>query len=40
MDNLGAKDTILLVDDEQLVLEVATLMIKRLGCYKVTASNK
>ena len=34
MDNLNAKDTILLVDDEQIVLDVGTLMIKKLG-YKV-----
>ena len=34
MDNLGAKRTILLVDDEQVVLDVGTLMIKKFG-YKV-----
>jgi hypothetical protein len=27
MDNLSTKDTILLVDDEQVVLDVSTLMI-------------
>ena len=34
MDDLNAKDTILLVDDEQVVLDVGTLMIKKIG-YKV-----
>jgi two-component system cell cycle sensor histidine kinase/response regulator CckA len=34
LDNLGAKRTILLVDDEQVVLDVGTLMIKKFG-YKV-----
>jgi hypothetical protein len=31
MDNLQAKDTILLVDDEPIVLDVGALMIKKLG---------
>jgi hypothetical protein len=31
MDNFGSKDTILLVDDEQVVLDVGTLMIKKFG---------
>jgi len=34
MDNLSTKDTILLVDDEQVILKVCTLMIEEL-CYKV-----
>jgi len=34
MDNLNTKDTILLVDDEQVVLEIGTLMVKKFG-YKV-----
>jgi len=34
MDNLNAKATILFVDDEQVVLDVGTLMIKKFG-YKV-----
>ena len=34
MDNLNTKDTILFVDDEQVILDVGTLMIEELG-YKV-----
>ena len=34
MERYSAKDTILLVDDEQAVLDVGTLMIKKFG-YKV-----
>jgi len=34
MENLSTKDTILLVDDEQVILKVGTLMIEEL-CYKV-----
>jgi DNA-binding response OmpR family regulator len=34
MDNLSTKDTILFVDDEQVILDVGTLMIEELG-YKV-----
>jgi len=34
MDSHNAKGTILLVDDEQIVLDVSTLMIKKFG-YKV-----
>jgi DNA-binding response OmpR family regulator len=34
MDTLDAKGTILFVDDEQVVLDVGTLMLDRLG-YKV-----
>ena len=30
MDNLEAKDTILLVDDEPIVLDVGALMVKKL----------
>ena len=39
MENLGAKDTILLVDDEQVVLEVSTLIIKKLGYKVLQATN-
>jgi two-component system cell cycle sensor histidine kinase/response regulator CckA len=35
----NAKDTILLIDDEQVVLEVSTLMIKRLGYNVLRATN-
>ncbi len=34
MDNLSTQDTILFVDDEQVILKVCTLMIEELG-YKV-----
>jgi DNA-binding response OmpR family regulator len=34
MVNLSTKDTILFVDDEQVILKVCTLMIEELG-YKV-----
>ncbi len=34
MDNLNNKGTILFVDDEQIVLDVGTMMIKKLG-YRV-----
>ena len=34
MDNLNTKDTILFVDDEQVILAVGALMIEELG-YKV-----
>lgn len=34
MDNPNNRDTILFVDDEQIVLNVGTMMIKKLG-YKV-----
>lgn len=39
MDNLNAKGTILLVDDEQIVLDVSTLMVKRLGYKVLQATN-
>ena len=39
MDNLSTKDTILLVDDEQAVLDVCTLMIKRSGYKVLQATN-
>jgi len=39
MDNLSTKDTILLVDDEQVVLDVSTLMIKRFGYKVLQATN-
>jgi len=39
MDNLNAKDTILLVDDEQVVLDVGTLMIKKFGFKVLQATN-
>ena len=34
MDNLNANNTILLIDDEQVVLDVGTWMLEKLG-YKV-----
>jgi two-component system cell cycle sensor histidine kinase/response regulator CckA len=39
MDNLSTKDTILLVDDEQVVLDVTTLQIKKLGYKALQATN-
>lgn len=39
MDNLNVKDTILLVDDEQVVLDVGTLMIKKIGYKVLQATN-
>jgi len=38
LDNDIAKGTILLVDDDQVVLDVGTLMIKRLGYYVLQAT--
>jgi DNA-binding response OmpR family regulator len=39
MDNLNTKDTILLVDDAQAVLDVGALMIKRFGYKVLQATN-
>ena len=39
MDNLSTKDTILLVDDEQVVLDVSSLMIKKFGYKVLQATN-
>jgi DNA-binding NtrC family response regulator len=39
MDNLNAKETILLVDDEQVILEVGTMMLKKLGYNALRAEN-
>jgi DNA-binding response OmpR family regulator len=39
MENLNTKDTILLVDDEQVVLDVGTLMIKKFGYKVLQAAN-
>jgi two-component system cell cycle sensor histidine kinase/response regulator CckA len=39
MDNLNSKDTILLVDDEPVVLDVGTLMVKKLGYNVLQAAN-
>jgi len=39
MDNLNAKDTILLVDDEPVVLDVGTLMLKKFGYKVLQATN-
>ena len=39
MDNLSAKDTILFVDDEQVILKVCTLMIEELGYNVLQAEN-
>ena len=39
MDNLSTKDTVLLVDDEQVVLDVTALQIKKLGYKALQATN-
>ena len=39
MENINTKDTILLVDDEQVVLDVGTLMIKKFGYKVLLAAN-
>jgi two-component system cell cycle sensor histidine kinase/response regulator CckA len=39
MDYLNAKDTILLVDDEPVVLDVGALMVKKLGYNVLQAAN-
>jgi two-component system cell cycle sensor histidine kinase/response regulator CckA len=39
MENLNTKDTILLVDDEPVVLDVGTLMVKKLGYNVLQAAN-
>jgi two-component system cell cycle sensor histidine kinase/response regulator CckA len=39
MDNLNSKDTILLVDDEPVVLDVGALMVKKLGYNVLQAAN-
>ena len=39
MDNLNTKGTLLLVDDEQVVLDVGTLMIKKFGYKVLQAAN-
>ena len=39
MDSLNTKGTLLLVYDEQVVLDVATLMIKKLGYKVLKAAN-
>lgn len=39
MDNLNEKDTILLVDDEPVVLDVGTLMIQKFGYNVLQATN-
>jgi DNA-binding response OmpR family regulator len=39
MDNLNAKSTVLLIDDEQVILEVGTLMLEKLGCKVLQAQN-
>ena len=39
MDNLQTKDTILLVDDEPVVLDVGALMVKKLGYKVLQAAN-
>ena len=39
MDNLNTKGTILLVDDEQVVLDVGTLMIRKIGYKVLQAAN-
>ncbi len=39
MENNNTKDIILLVDDEQVVLDVGTLMIKKIGYQVLQAAN-
>ena len=39
MDNLSGKETILLVDDEQVILDVGTMMLKKLGYNALRAEN-
>ena len=39
MENLNANSTILLIDDEQVVLDVGTLMLKKLGYKVLQATN-
>jgi DNA-binding response OmpR family regulator len=39
MNNLNSKDTILLVDDEPVVLDVGTLMIEKFGYKVLQATN-
>ena len=39
MENINTKDIILLVDDEQVVLDVGTLMIKKIGYKVLQAAN-
>ena len=39
MDNLQRKDTILLVDDEPIVLDVGALMVRKLGYNVLQAAN-
>jgi two-component system cell cycle sensor histidine kinase/response regulator CckA len=39
MENLHTKDTILLVDDEPVVLDVGALMVKKLGYNVLQAAN-
>jgi len=39
MDNLNAKETILLVDDEQAILDIGTMFLKSLGYNALRAEN-
>jgi len=39
MDNLSTKDTILLVDDDEIVLAVGSLMIQKFGYKALQATN-
>ena len=39
MDTLNAKETILLVDDEQVILDVGTMILKKLGYNALRAEN-
>ena len=39
MDNLNSKDTILLVDDDEIVLDVGSLMLQKLGYKFLQATN-
>ena len=39
MDNLNEKNTILIVDDEPVVLKVASMMVKKLNYEALQAKN-
>jgi DNA-binding response OmpR family regulator len=39
MDNLNTKETILLVDDEPVILDVGTMILKKLGYNALRAEN-
>jgi DNA-binding response OmpR family regulator len=39
MDNLNGKETILLVDDEQFILDIGTMILNKLGYNALRAEN-